>query len=239
MSRTISMLLVAGAVLAMGPVIHARVGRAAHDPGIYLAKSSDNLVKIKSVMISDIRTKGIGKSILTQGFSKPTSEAHVPGGRAALRVAAGDLTFFAYLDPNADAKRQQMSIADAMAKATGGGGDGMPGMVKTGKDLGLARLRQDDDERICSVKSSGSLVDGVELVSEKIGTNDYKLTLKVPLTPGEYAFLVPKAAGGGQYLGLRRRRTEVGTRRCTPAPGGPLGADLCVSSYTWQSRDAR
>jgi hypothetical protein len=200
MSRTISMLLVAGAVLAMGPVIHARVGMAAHDPGIYLAKSADNLVKIKSVMISDIRTKGIGKSILTQGFSKPTSEAHVPGGRAALRVASGDLTFFAYLDPNADAKAQQMSIAEAMSRATGGGGgDGMPGMVKTAKDLGLARLRQDDDERICAVKSNGSLVDGVELVSEKIGTNDYKLTLKTPLTPGEYSFLVPKAAGGGQY----------------------------------------
>jgi hypothetical protein len=193
------MLLIAGAVLAMGPAIHARAAAAAHDPGLYVSKG-DTLTKIKSVMISDVRQKGIGKSILTQGFSKPTMEGHVPGGQASLRLPSGDVSFVAYLDPNADAKAQQMSIADAMNHAMGGGsGDGMPGTVKTGKDLGLSHLRQDGDERICPIKTNGSLVEGVEFVVEKIGTNDYKLTLKAPLAPGEYAFVVPKLAGGGQY----------------------------------------
>lgn len=207
MTRTVITLSIAGAVLAMGPLVHARTAVPVdHQPGIYLSKGADAPIKIKYTIVSDVRQKGLGKALLTQGFSKPTMEAHIPGDKADLRIASGDVSFFAYLDPNADARRQQkmqqMSPSEMMAGGMGGmGGDGndMPGAVKTDKDLVLVHLRIDGGERICSVKAGGGAIDGVGLTSEKLATNEYKLTPKAPLEPGEYALIPIKNGGMGQY----------------------------------------
>ena len=175
----------------------------ARDPGIYVkTDGSDSLVKLHAELGTDQKTKGITKTILTQGLVQPTHEAHLNGVKADTRVTAGNTEFYLYLttdkskpDPSAD----PMAALAAMAGMTG---DVMPSQAKGGNDFVLIQLKVGDTGRIADLGKVNAKLpkDPIACTVDHLPDGSYRFTPKQALGAGEYAFVfVGAMMPGGQY----------------------------------------
>ncbi len=98
--RFLAMALVSAPAFLFGTGGFAAEPTAAKDPGLYLASPAKEgeaaLVKLRGAM-ANIKPKGIAKSMLTMGFSKPTVLAELSGDKAEVRATGGSPTFTFYL----------------------------------------------------------------------------------------------------------------------------------------------
>ncbi len=167
---------------------------AAKDPGLYLASPAKDgeapLVKLRGAM-ANIKPKGIAKSMLTMGFSKPSVLAELSGDKAEVRATGGSPTFSFYLQQG-----KAGGMEDMMSVATG---DGVPSQARNGAEFVLVRLHVKDGNREAEIgQQKGSHTkDTVACTSESLGGYHFRVVPKEPLGPGEYAFYWAQNGFGG------------------------------------------
>ena len=187
--RLIVLIMAVGAVALGASVAAEPQAPPQRDPGVYVMKAAA-AVRLTS-QSSDQTTKGMGKSMLTGGFSRPSMEARIFGARADVRVAAGPTMFFLHINP-VDPARNPM--------AYGMGGGDMPPQVRRATDVALVRLAiaEAGDERVADLGRVGgnNPKNQIEFVTTRLAAGVFKLDTKTPLTPGEYAFTIVPAGGG-------------------------------------------
>ena len=186
-------LATAGVLIAAGGSVHARGAGPAPDgtapkPGVYLVVKDGEPTRIPMTTTMDIQTSGVGKSILTQGFSKPHQIAVHQGAHAELTITEKTPAFlFRFGAP----MTMQQQAADPMAMM--GMMDSMPPMASSPKDFALARLTVDGDSRKLEAGKNPTVKCTVEQVEPKV----FKVVVAEPLEPGEYGFYVAEARKGG------------------------------------------
>jgi len=167
---------------------------AAQPPGLYLASPAKEgepaLVKLRGAMAT-LKPKGIAKSMLTMGVSKPTMLVELSGDKAEVRATGGSPTFSFYLQPG-----KQGGMEDMMSMATG---DALPSQARNGAEFVLVRLHVKDGNRQAEVgQGKGAHTkDMVACSSESLGGWQFRVTPKEPLPAGEYGFYWGQNGFGG------------------------------------------
>jgi len=177
---------------------------AAHASGIFVVlPGATDETQVKGSLAQQ-KTKGIGKSIITQGFSKPSLEMHVNGAASDVHLASSDVTFYFYFPPPQDNSKTPPPMPDFTAAASMMNNmySTLPSQAKNGaNDFVLLRLQTTDSERVADMgKSPGNKPkDPIPFVAEKTGPLIYKVKTKDSLPPGEYAFtFIGMGSAGGQ-----------------------------------------
>ena len=182
-----------GSLIAAVVTVQARGAGGAGDgtapkPGVYLVVKDGEPTRIPLTTTMDIQTSGVGKSILTQGFSKPHQIAVHQGAHAELTITEKTPAFiFRFGAP----MTMQQQAADPMAMM--GMMDAMPPMANSPKDFALARLTVDGDSRKLEAGKNPTVKCTVEQVEPKV----FKVVVAEPLEPGEYGFYFAEARKGG------------------------------------------
>ncbi len=163
-------------------------------PGLYLDvpgnTSDDARVKLRGVMVTNVRQKGTWKMVVSQGFAGTAVVGSINGAHASVRAPSGDVTFYLYLDTHATPSNQ-MSMTDAMNMMNG---EGIPANVRSADDFVLLHLTVKDNGREAQVGTSGrggmsnKSKDAVPCTVEKLGDGAFRVKPSTPLAPGEYAF---------------------------------------------------
>ncbi|HUL75294.1 MAG TPA: hypothetical protein VLT86_19430 [Vicinamibacterales bacterium] len=191
--------------LTVGAALLAAVtGLAAQEaskqkPGIYLAASgtTHDMTRLVGAQAHS-RTSGIGKTMLTQGISKPHTIASLEGTGADLRTKQEDPTFYFYFDANGSQPSADNPMA-AMAAMMGG--DAMPSGARTAADFVLVKMSVTKDAREVDMGQAGSQNTkskaAIDCVVEKVAQGQYKVHAKDSLKPGEYAFYYNSPTGTG------------------------------------------
>ncbi len=163
------------------------------DAGLYLAapgKDGDaGLVKLRGAM-ANMKPKGIAKSMLTMGFSKPTMVAELSGDKAEVRATGGSPTFTIYLPPSSGGMEDSMRVAS---------GDAPPAQARNGAEFMLVRLHSKDGNREAEVgqQKGQHTKDTVACSSQSLGGSRFRVAPKDPLAAGEYAFYWGQNGFGG------------------------------------------
>ena len=147
--------------------------------GIFLIGPDGSTKQLPVTTSMDTEMKGIGKSILTQGFSKPTMSARHSGATAATVISELTPVFFFRFQDNS-APQDPMAFMAAMTS-------GQTALVgKNPKEYVLARLTVDGDARIAA--SKGLTI--VKLQATQKAPREFEVRVATPLEPGEYAFFM-------------------------------------------------
>lgn len=183
---------VLAAVAALGVMTDARQQDApARDPGLYVVQADASVTRLVPQTV-DVAMKGMGTSMLTAGFTRPSAEARLFGARAEARLPSGKTTF--HLQLNAP-----ISGRDLMAYSAAVGSD-MPLQVRRPNDIALVRLAlaEDSNERVADLGRIGGTNprNKVDLNTARIDERAFRLETKAPLVAGEYAFTVLPVNGG-------------------------------------------
>ena len=206
MTKSILLAAGAGAVLlavSSGHVFaQAPQAASAHPSGIFAVlpgESSETQIKGS---IAQQKTKGIGKSILTQGISKPSLEMHLMGAASNVQLTSGEATYYFYFPEPQDPKTPPpMPDPAMMMSMTNNMSSGLPSQSKNGaNDFVLLHLQVGDGDRFADMgKSPGNKPkDPIAFVAEKTGALTYTVKTKAALPPGEYAFnFVGMGSAGG------------------------------------------
>jgi hypothetical protein len=203
--------LAAICVMAVGLLGARAVGLSLDEParpaaGIYIStpgkSGASALVRIPGAMPQQVKTKGIGKMILTQGLLKPSMMTQLAGPIADFRIATSSPLFYVSLN----AQTKTPSASDPFAGFSGMmGGDVMPPGARTGADFSLVRLTVTSDARQADLgkvgSSGGKLKNSIECAEERVAQGEYQLRPKEPLQPGEYAFFFAGSMGAASSAG--------------------------------------
>lgn len=183
MTTKLSLPIIA-AMLAIGASTPSAQTGAPPPSGIFLIGADGAATPVPGEMSQDLQTSGIGKSILTQGISKPTQTVRYPGATSGFAVTEAQPVFlFRFVD---QAKMAQMAQQDPMAYLSSmqGAGGGAPLMGKDAKEYVLIKVPVDGDTRVPSSKGRET----VKLVIQKKSALEFEVRVAQPLEPGEYAF---------------------------------------------------
>jgi hypothetical protein len=196
MSPRHRLVLVAVLLAAASILTHARQQPPTREPGLYLVKADGSAVRL-TLQAPDIKTKGMGKSIISQGIMRPSTEGHVSGAHADEHIAPGVATFYLHL-PSA-AKDPMAMAMNNMA---------MPPQVKNPGNVALIRLKVADtgDERIADLGKAGGgkPKNIVDWTPTKLSATVFTFETKAPLDAGEYAVTtVPVLNGELWDFGVR------------------------------------
>jgi hypothetical protein len=149
--------------------------------GIFLEGSGGSMTPIPGATTQDVQTHGIGKSIATQGFSKPTQTSRFAGASAEFVVKDPQPAFFfRFVDQQQMSKYMQENPMAGMSMMGGGG-------MLTGRDAKeyvLVKMAVDGDARVASSKG----METVKLEIQKKSAMEFEVRVAAPLTPGQYAF---------------------------------------------------
>jgi hypothetical protein len=174
-----------------------------HPAGIYMASGSGadgaSLVRLRGAR-ADIKTKGLGMMMLTQGLAKGSFEADLPGPVADIRTSNGAATFYFYFDTKAAEDPTSVDPMAALGMVTG---DAMPMQAHSAGDFVLVQLKASGDRRSVNVGkmgSSGIPKNAVPVDIERLAEGAYRLRPKEPLKPGEYAFSFVSGTGPSGVL---------------------------------------
>lgn len=163
----------------------------ARDPGLYVVQADASVARLVPQVV-DVAMKGMGTSMFTMGFTRPSAEARLFGARAEARLPSGKATFHLRLNP-------PISAGNPAAFAMMEGGD-IPLQVRRPNDIALVRLTvaEDTNERVADLGRIGgtSPRDRVDLNTTRIDERTFRLETKAPLVAGEYAFTVLPVNGG-------------------------------------------
>jgi hypothetical protein len=202
-----AMALVAVAATRPAAQAPALPATGAPQPGIYLDPSGTgapaSLVRIRANRAQELKTKGILKSMVSQGFTKPTFAAELSGSMADVRQAEGDLFFYIYFDTgnHAASGADLTSMMDAMS----GGADALPAEARTGEDFILIQLAPGAHAReaaLGEITNSAKSKASIDCTSERLAQGAYRLRPKSALKPGEYAFYFATKMGGAPSMQL-------------------------------------
>ncbi len=197
MSRRHTLVLAAAIVAAASLLAHARQqAPPTREPGLYLVKADGSAIRL-TLQAPDIKTKGMGKALLSQGIMGPSTEGHVSGAHADEHIAPGVATFYLHLPSSA---------GDPMTKAMNN--MTVPLQVKNPGNLALIRLKVVDtgDERIADLGKAGGgkPKNIVDWTPAKLSATVFKFETKAPLDAGEYAVTtVPVLSGELWDFGVR------------------------------------
>jgi len=189
--------LISAGVFAIGAASAVAAQTAAPPKsGIFLIGANGALTPLPGEMTQDVQAKGIGKSILTQGISKPTMTARHSGASAELVIKDPQPAFlFRFYD---QARAAQMAQQDPMAyvAAMQGAGGGTPLTGKDAKEYALVKLTVDGDARLAASKG----METFKFETQKKSALEFEVRLLQPLEPGEYAFFWAKGGGAPSQI---------------------------------------
>jgi hypothetical protein len=174
-----------------------------HPAGIYVARaqgSGEKLERLRGSMPTQTKTKGMLKTVLTQGLSGPSTEVELAGPAADVRIPAGAVTFYFYFDSTAQQPDRSMDPMQALSMM---GGDTMPMQAKSASQFALINLKVSNDTRSANLGRPGNNIkpkNTVAVTVERLGQGAYTLQPKNPLKPGEYAFCLVSGMGAGGQL---------------------------------------
>ena len=200
------------AVLALSATVAPPVsaqGESEHrDPGIYVAASgqSPHYEMIHSHF--GAQQTNTGKAMFTMGLGGMSIKVDITGAKAPQRVSTGDLVFLFQMNmPGAPAKgrNQQQAPPDINAVMAQAGRDHeMPAGLKPDM-LSLIHASVEGDTRHLDLGSQGGkkvlggsrrAKDAVDVTIEKLAADQFRVKLKSPLEPGEYAFTMTQGGAG-------------------------------------------
>ena len=190
MSRRAVCVLVA--VAALGAMADARQQEvSARDAGLYVVQADASVARLVPQTV-DVAMKGMGTSMATMGFTRPSAEARLFGARAEARLPAGKTTFHLQLNP-------PIAAGNPTAFSMMAGSD-IPLQVRRPDDIALVRLTvaSDSNERVADLGRIGgtSPRNKVDLNTARIDERGFRLETRAPLVAGEYAFTVLPVTGG-------------------------------------------
>ena len=134
----------------------------------------------------DVKMTGVGKAILTQGFSSPKQVATHSGARAAVVLTDAQPTFLFRFIP-------QSSWGDPLAMMAG---EGLPVGTKNPKEFVLASMTVDGDTRVIDTGK----IQKIKFKVQSVKPNEFRVSLESALAPGEYAFFVGQGGGMPQMI---------------------------------------
>jgi hypothetical protein len=206
LTRTTTAVALAAASLITLPMAAspARQDKATHDPGIYVTSAGKpDPVRLTGSRPQEVKQKGLGKMILTQGIVKASNVWSLGGPMADIRITDSSPTFYFYFNAPGQAgaaPADPMAMMSQMMNA-----DVMPANAKTAGDFALVRLTLVDQNRQANMgkvtSSAPKPKNAVACTEERLAQGAYTLKPKSPLEPGEYAFFyVATMSGmGGGY----------------------------------------
>ena len=153
-------------------------------PGIYLDGAGSEVRRLPMESSSDVEVKGVGKAVLTQGFSKPKQLVKHAGAKSAF-VIKGTVPAFLFRFP------PKTMPSDPMAMMAMSGEDALPYGTKHPKDFVLAAAVVEGDTRVFD---SGKIVK-IKFEIEQLKPDTFRVRIAAPLTPGEYAFFMGQGGG--------------------------------------------
>ncbi len=158
--------------------------------GLYLEQAGGEPMKLPMETTMDVQTKGIMKSVLTQGFSKPKQIITHAGAQSEFVVTDPQPSFlFVFDDPRAPIEPMQYMAM----MGGGGGGGGLPMGSKHPKEFALILLAVDGESRIFD---SGKVMKAkVDVQNSK--TREFRVRPHEPLIAGEHAFMLGDPGKGG------------------------------------------
>ena len=182
------------ALLAVTPsTISSAQTAALPESGIFLQRPGGALTPVPGTASEQAQTKGIAKSILTQGISESTTTVRHPGASATVVITDPQPTFlFRFFDlargsqQMKEAHQSRQEYLDTLQRA-----GKQPLMGKEPKEYVLTKLEVDGDARVASTKGLPTF----KLDSKKTNEREFEVHLTEPLGPGEYAFFM-NAYGG-------------------------------------------
>lgn len=175
-------------------------------PGIYIEKAgesgSDGLTRLPGARPQEVKTKGMGKMILTQGLVKASMMVALAGTIADLRTSDSSPAFVISLPDPAAAGQAPADPFAAMNQSMSG--DSMPPGARTGADFQLVQLTVTSDSRQADMgklgAQGGRLKNSIDLSEERVAPGEYRMRPKQSLKPGEYAFFFQNSmSGAGGY----------------------------------------
>lgn len=168
-----------------------------HAPGIYLADPADgatpHLVRLVGSKPQEVKTKGLGKAMLTQGLLKPSTVWELGGPASDFRITQTTPTFYFYFQGKSPDTSDPMAMFSQMMDA-----DTMPAAARTPGDFALVALTVTGDTRQSNMGKMGTgsrPKNTVDCTQNRLAQGAYTLSPKNPLKPGEYAFFFLSGAG--------------------------------------------
>jgi len=175
------------AVLAASTPQHAQdVAVAELKSGIIVEQSNVAPRALAMEQSMDVKMTGVGKAILTQGFSSPKQVATHSGARAAVVLTDAQPTFLFRFIP-------QSSWGDPLAMMAG---EGLPVGTKNPKEFVLASTTVDGDTRVFDTGK----IQKIKFKVQSVKPNEFRVSLESALAPGEYAFFVGQGGGMPQMI---------------------------------------
>ena len=184
LSIRVASLAVASFVL---PVVAVTAQTPSEPPGIYVEQPGGELKKLAQENSMDLETKGTSTSVFTGGIVKPKHVITHSGAQAAVAVTETQPSFLFRFGP-------PVNMRDPMVYMSAASAD-MPLLADHAKDFVLVRLDVADGNRVFN---SGK-VQKVAVEIQNLKPREFRVRVKQPLTPGEYAFYVADQRKGGGY----------------------------------------
>ena len=190
--------------IAIATALHVAAARSlADDPpkqpaGVYVAQAkgdTEELIRIPGQRPQQVKTKGIGKMLATQGLLKPSMMMELAGPIADVRVTQSQPVFYIYIDAEDGQSTDPFAGVSAIMSR-----DAMPQGARTGADFSLVYLTVAKESRqadLGKVGGGGKMKDSVECAEERLAQGVYRLRPKSALKPGEYAFFFTGQGGSG------------------------------------------
>jgi hypothetical protein len=163
------------------------------ESGIFLQRPGGALTLVPGTVSEETQTKGVAKSILTQGISKSTTTVRHLGASATFVITDPQPSFlFRFFDLASgsqqarEAHQSRQEYLDTLQRA-----GKQPLMGKDPKEYVLTKLEVDGDARVASTKGLPTFKLDIKKTSER----EFEVHVAEPLGPGEYAFFM-NAYGG-------------------------------------------
>jgi hypothetical protein len=198
-----SLIAIATVFRAGAPRLHADDEKAKPAPGIYVSapgkSGGDQLARIPGARPEQVKTKGIGKMILSQGLIKGSMMVALAGPMADTRITTASPAFIVSL-PDQQATPSP-NPADFSGVTQMMSGDTMPIGAHTGADFQLVALTIADGNRQADMGKLGSqggkLKNSIDCEQERLGSGYYRLRPRQALKAGgEYAFFFQNSMAG-------------------------------------------
>jgi len=166
--------------------------------GLFLAQPSnggpETLHRLRGAM-AQLRPKGIVKSMLTGGLSKPSNIATIDGARAEIRSTASPAFYFNLNSGSGGGPTDLMQMVN---------GDMLPPSARSASEFVLVRLDSRDGRRETEIRQHRGVFevdkkDMIDCSSERVGDWAYRVSPRTTLSPGEYAFYFGAHGFGGQF----------------------------------------
>lgn len=183
------------AAIAISSLVAVPAAQTAQPPasGIFLEEGGAATKQVLGTYSTDFQQHGVAKSILTQGFSKPSVTVRHPGATADFVITDPSPVFLFRFAPPPSRNQPPPDPMQALAAMSSGAPMPVALTGKSPKEYGLLRMTVDGEARVVDSKH----LDIYKLDAQPAGTLEFHVRPVKPLEPGEYAFFMIAQAQGG------------------------------------------